>query len=80
MQKEINLKYFFITIIILVAIECFIMCYLVPTINYNNRKKEIEEHCKLAACNETATICYNYGLDENGKTIVTWRGSCKLDK
>ncbi len=79
MQKEISIKYFLIIMIILIAIECFIMVYLIPTIHYNNRKKDIEEHCKLAACNETLTICYNYGLDENGNTIITWRGSCKLD-
>lgn len=77
MEKEISLKKYIIFMIVLGFIEAFIMCYIVPRAQLKKRAEETREHCKLAVCNEDATICYNYDMDKDGNTIVTWRGSCK---
>lgn len=71
MNKEINLKKFLIVLSILVLIEIILLWIF----NKDNND-EASEHCKLAVCNESKTICYNYDLDSDGKTIVTWKGSC----
>ena len=74
MNKEISLKTFLIILGSLVLLELIIMCLIIPYFNY----QELKEHCgkKDAVCNPENTICFNYGL-EDGKTVVTWRGSCK---
>lgn len=77
MEREIDFKKFLILMVVLGFVEAFIMCYIYPRVKANRIAKEMQEHCKLAVCNETSTICYNYDINSNGKTIVTWRGSCK---
>ncbi len=76
MNKEISLKTFLIILIGLSILECVIM-FIVAL---NNKQKEAikdnEEHCKFAVCNDDYTICYNYALDEEENTSITWRGSC----
>jgi len=78
MNKEISLKTFLIVLTVLIVAEITI----ISCINISKNKKlqaERDEHCALAVCNESKTMCYNYGLDDNGKTTITWRGSCAED-
>ncbi len=73
MNRKISLKKFLIVLSVLVLLEViFMFCFK------NKNNKEIDEHCKLAVCNESKTICYSYDIDDEGKTIVTWKGSCAI--
>ena len=77
MNREISLKKFLIVLSILVLIECFILIYLIPSKRHHAEKLGREKYCSASICNEEKTICYAYSLDENGNTIIVWRGSCK---
>lgn len=76
MNREISLKKFLIILIILIVIEVFVICTINIKRNKNVEETEYNKHCELAVCNESKTICFNYDLDSNGNTIVTWKGSC----
>ncbi len=71
MNKEISLRSFLVVLALLIIFEVLILCVIIPAHN----RKELESHCKVAVCNETNTICYNYS-EKGDDTIVTWRGSC----
>ncbi len=71
MNKEIELKWFLVVVVILMAIEAFLIINLAP-------KKEIPEECKKSVCNADKTLCYKYELDAEGNTKITWRGNCSL--
>lgn len=58
--------------IIFFAFSFIVLVTLIVMVNKNNTKA----HCKKAVCNEDNTICYNYKVDKNGKTVKTWQGSC----
>ncbi len=75
MNKEISLKSFLIILTILIVVEISVFSFI-NIAKKNKIKAEQEEHCALAVCNESKTVCYNYELDSNGRTTVTWRGSC----
>lgn len=44
---------------------------------FTNKENNLKAHCQKAICNEDASICYNYELDKDGKTIKTWEGNCQ---
>ena len=74
MTREIKLQTFLIVMVILIALEIFLLVMFRP--------KQVSEnyspiYCQEAVCNEDASICYAYDLDSEGKTIVVWRGSCQ---
>lgn len=72
MKKEISLKTFFIVMVVLVVLEIILLILLKPNINNYN-----SEYCREAVCNEDASLCYAYDVDENGDTVIVWRGSCQ---
>ena len=72
MKKEISLKTFFIVMVVLVVLEIILLILLKPNINNYN-----SEYCREAVSKEDASLCYAYDVDENGDTIVVWRGSCQ---
>ena len=74
MKKEISLKMFFIVMVILVVLEIILLILFRPNNNLDNYNSE---YCREAVCNEDASLCYAYDVDENGDTIVVWRGSCQ---
>lgn len=78
MNKEIDLKIFLIVLTILIIAEVIIL-YSFNAFKKNRIEAERKEHCALAVCNESKTMCYNYELDSDGKTTITWRGSCAKD-
>jgi len=66
---KINFKVFEIIFFILIlAVLIFII--------FTNEKNDLKAHCSKAVCNEDSTICYNYKIDNSGKTIKTWEGNC----
>ncbi len=74
MAKEIKLQTFLIVMALLIALEIFLLVMFRPTqVNENYSAT----YCREAVCNEDASMCYAYDLDENGNTIVVWRGSCQ---
>lgn len=73
MKKEIKLKTFIIVIAILVILEVLLLIFLKPK-DVNDYS---EKYCKEAICNSDNSMCYAYDLDNNGNTIVVWRGSCQ---
>ena len=73
MQKEISLKLFGIVTVVLIIIEIFLLII----ISSNQSENYSSEYCKEAVCNEDASICYAYDLDQEGNTVVVWRGSCQ---
>ena len=72
MQKGISLKVFLMVISVLALLEIVILIILRPQNSLYNG-----EYCQEAICNEDASICYQYDLDENGETKIIWRGSCQ---
>lgn len=60
--------------VVLGVLEIILLFIFSPKMQ-NNRYSE--EYCKEAVCNEDASICYNYDVDQDGNTIVVWRGSCQ---
>lgn len=75
MNREIKLKTFFIIAIGLVILEIFLLIILSPK-KINNYS---EEYCKEAICNSDNSMCYAYDLDDDGNTIVVWKGSCQTE-
>lgn len=73
MQKEISLKIFGIIMLVLVVIEMVLLIIFSP----NHHENYSNEYCREAVCNEDASICYAYDLDQEGNTVVVWRGSCQ---
>ncbi len=73
MNKEIKQKTFIVIMIILVFIEILLLIILKP----KNKLEYSAHYCKLAICNSDNSICYAYDLDENGNTIVVWKGNCQ---
>ena len=77
LNKEISLKKFLIVLGVLAFILCFIYLFLIPSTRHRLQKEGQEKYCDVSICNDDKTICYAYDLDENDKTIIKWRGSCK---
>lgn len=74
MTRDIKLKTFIIVMAVLVVLEIILLFVFSPK-NQNNRYST--EYCQEAVCNEDASICYHYDVDQYGNTIVVWRGSCQ---
>ena len=74
MTRDIKLKTFIMVMVVLGVLEIILLFIFSPKMQ-NNRYSE--EYCKEAVCNEGASICYHYGVDQDGNTIVVWRGSCQ---
>lgn len=77
MNKEISLKKFLIVLSSLLIIEIAIFSYI-KFKSARSAASERDKHCALAVCNESKTMCYNYDIDNDGKTVITWRGSCAV--
>lgn len=58
--------------IIFLVLIMFILLFII----FTNKNNDLKAHCAKAVCNESDTICYNYRVDENGRTIKTWEGNC----
>jgi len=76
MNKNISLKKFLIILSLLLIIEIGLLYFFKANNKAKISAKEYQEHCGLAVCNESKTICFNYDVDSEGKTVVTWKGSC----
>lgn len=76
MKKKIKIQTFIIVMAILVVIEIALLIFFKPNNENNNYSSE---YCREAVCNEDESLCYAYDLDENGDTVVVWRGSCQND-
>lgn len=74
MKKEISFQTFIIVMFILVILEIALLILFKLNNNMNNYNSE---YCSEAVCNEDASLCYAYDVDENGNTVVVWRGSCQ---
>ena len=74
MTRDIKLKTFIMVMVVLGVLEIILLFIFSPKMQ-NNR--DSEEYCKEAVCNEDASICYHYDVDQDGNTIVVWRGSCQ---
>lgn len=72
MTKEIKLKSFVMVMAVLVILEILLLIIFKLSDDDENRR-----YCEEAVCNEDASLCYTYDLDENGDTVVVWRGSCQ---
>ena len=70
MNREIKLRTFVIAMIIFVGFEVLLFFAFRPVTDENS-------YCQEAVCNEDASLCYAYDLDEEGNTVVVWRGSCQ---
>lgn len=74
MNREISIRKFGIFMILLVGLEIVLLWFLMP------KKEELEydeNYCQEAVCNSDSSLCYAYDEDQNGETIVVWRGTCK---
>ena len=67
MNMEISVKKFGIVMVVLVLLELFLLFIFAP------EKETLEE----AVCNSDESFCYVYVLDQNGETIIVWKGTCK---
>ncbi len=76
MKKEIKIQTFMIVMVILVILEIVLLVVFKPNKVADNYSSL---YCQEAVCNEDASICYAYDLDQNGDTVVVWRGSCQND-
>lgn len=74
MTRDIKLKTFIIVMAVLVILEIILLFVFSPKMQNNSYSAE---YCQEAVCNEDASMCYAYDVDENGNTIVVWRGSCQ---
>ena len=68
MKKEISLKVFLIVMVFLVVLEIALLFAFRP---------KNSDYCQEAVCNEDESICYAYDLDDEGNTVIVWRGSCQ---
>lgn len=74
MNMEISVKKFGIVMFVLVLLEVFLLFVLAP------EKEALEydaDYCREAVCNSDDSLCYVYDLDQNGETIIVWKGTCK---
>ncbi len=74
MKKEISLKTFLIVMGVLVVLEVIVLILFKTNNNMDNYSYE---YCREAICNEDESMCYAYDIDENGDTVVIWRGACQ---
>ena len=73
-KKKIELTRKYELAIIIIALIILII------IIFTNKSNNLKAHCAKAVCNEDKTICYNYRVDNKGKTIKTWEGNCSKVK
>ncbi|CDF11629.1 unknown [Mycoplasma sp. CAG:776] len=74
MNMEISVKKFGIVMVVLVLLELFLLFIFAPekeTLEYD------ATYCEEAVCNLDESLCYVYDLDQNGETIIVWKGTCK---
>lgn len=74
MTREVKLKTFIMVMAVLVVLEIILLFVFSPK-SKNNRYSA--EYCQEAVCNEDESMCYAYDVDQDGNTMVVWRGSCQ---
>lgn len=72
MKKDIEIKHFIMIMIALMVVEGVLVCAFL-----GKNKRTDNSMCANAVCNGDNSLCYVYDLDESGKTIVKWKGSCQ---
>ncbi len=76
MKKEKKDKKPLILGIILIVLVLGILLF----VYFTHEDISLKARCRKAVCNENYTICYDYYLDKEGNTIITWRGNCSVLK
>lgn len=70
-KKEVKKKFKIYEVLFFVIILSILVLIVLTSKNNN-----LKAHCRKAVCNEDNTICYNYHVNNNGKTVKTWEGNC----